>query len=148
MVSVLTILKSKLSHIEVRVDIPDGLTINCYQVGLNQIFMNLISNAIDVLPASNGQIYFQAKTTSDGLIELRVSDNGHGMSQSIQDRMFDPFFTTKEVGKGTGLGLHIVQKEVERHAGTISVESKIDVGTTFTIRLPNIFETSKISEAA
>jgi signal transduction histidine kinase len=60
------------------------------------------------------------------------------MPQEILNRIFDPFFTTKDVGKGTGLGLFIVQKEVDRHHGKLSVESEIGKGTTFTLDLPRI----------
>ncbi len=146
--SVLTILKSKLSHIVIHTDISDKLVLNCYQVGLNQIFMNLISNAIDVLPAANGKISIAAKEIDGDIVEIRMTDNGHGMTNEIKERIFDPFFTTKEVGKGTGLGLHIVKKEIERHFGNIKVQSEINVGTTFIIQIPKNIEASKISEAA
>lgn len=146
--SVLTILKSKLSHIEMNVQVEKNLTLNCYQVGLNQIFMNLISNAIDVLPSSGGKINIAAKSTSDDRVEIIVSDNGNGMSDAVKARIFDPFFTTKEVGKGTGLGLHIVQKEIERHAGQIQVKSEINKGTTFTIQLPKSLDTHLNGKAA
>ena len=148
LVSVLTILKSKMSHIEIRAEISDSLVLNCYQVGLNQIFMNLISNAIDVMPASGGKITVVAIEALPNNVEIRISDNGHGMSNSVKERIFDPFYTTKEVGKGTGLGLHIVQKEVERHAGTITVESEVNVGTTFVITLPKNSELSILKVAS
>ncbi|OFZ30338.1 MAG: hypothetical protein A2622_07945 [Bdellovibrionales bacterium RIFCSPHIGHO2_01_FULL_40_29] len=146
--SVLTILKSKISHIKVTVDIVPELFINCYQVGLNQIFMNLISNAVDVLPSDGGQINISGHILADGNLEIRVSDNGCGMTDAVKNRIFDPFFTTKDVGKGTGLGLHIVQKEVERHAGKIFVESAVGKGTTFKIQIPINLESSSIGEAA
>lgn len=146
--SVLTILKSKLSYIEVKIEIEPNLTLNCYQVGLNQIFMNLISNSIDVLPSVNGKIFISAKTLNENFIEIKVADNGHGMSESVKNRIFDPFFTTKEVGKGTGLGLHIVQKEVERHSGSIKVESVVNKGTAFVIYIPKNLEGNVIGEAA
>ncbi len=146
--SVLTILKSKVSHIKVSVDISPDLFVTCYQVGLNQIFMNLITNALDVLPATDGEIKISAQLKDKDILELRISDNGSGMSEDIKNRIFDPFFTTKEVGKGTGLGLHIVQKEVERHSGQISVESVLNKGTIFIIQIPTKSETHSIPEAA
>lgn len=146
--SVLTILKSKINHIKVIVDISSDLFINCYQVGLNQIFMNLVTNALDVLPATDGEVKISAKMIEDTFLEIRISDNGCGMSDEIKNRIFDPFFTTKEVGKGTGLGLHIVQKEVERHSGKITVESELNKGTTFIIQIPTNSEANKIQEAA
>ncbi|MBC7420084.1 MAG: hypothetical protein H7328_05095 [Bdellovibrio sp.] len=146
--SVLTILKSKLSRTEVELNIEDDLVLNCYQVGMNQIFMNLVSNAIDVLPEVGGKISICAKFIENDEIELRVSDNGSGMPPEVKNRIFDAFYTTKGVGKGTGLGLHIVQKEVERHAGKIYVESEVNKGTTFIIRIPKNLETNTIEEAA
>ena len=70
------------------------------------------------------------------------------MSAEVKNRIFDAFFTTKEVGKGTGLGLHIVQKEVERHHGTIRVESEVNKGTTFVITIPKNLEMNMIREAS
>lgn len=146
--SVLTILKSKVSHIEINLQIEENLVLNCYQVGMNQIFMNLISNAIDVLPPANGRISISAKTISNDFLEIIVTDNGVGMSDTIKVRIFDPFFTTKEVGKGTGLGLHIVQKEVERHGGSIKVVSKLNYGTTFTLQISKNLDSNFIKVAA
>ncbi len=69
-------------------------------------------------------------------VRLGVSDTGHGMPEEIRSKVFDPFFTTKDFGKGTGLGLTVVKGIIEEHGGTISVESVVDKGTTFWIRLP------------
>ena len=69
-------------------------------------------------------------------VELALSDTGAGIAPEIIPKIFDPFFTTKQVGKGTGLGLSIVYKIVERHGGEIKVQSKVGVGTTFTVVLP------------
>ncbi len=74
------------------------------------------------------------KTKEDVIIELE--DTGKGIPKDILSRIFEPFFTTKEPGKGTGLGLGIVHLILERHGGTIGVESVVDKGTKFTIRLP------------
>jgi signal transduction histidine kinase len=144
--SIVTILKSKLKAIKVTLNIEAGLTMNCYQVGLNQIFMNIFSNAIDVLPAEGGEIAVSAVTQGD-FVQIKISDNGSGMPPEVKDRIFDPFFTTKEVGKGTGLGLHIVLKEVEKHNGTISVSSEKGRGTEFCITLPRVLAISQ-GEAA
>lgn len=133
--SVLTILKSKLSGINVECDIEPGLIFYGNIVGLNQMLMNLITNAIDAMPASGATLKLKARSL-DGGVTIEVTDNGTGMSPEVQKKIFDPFYTTKEVGKGTGLGLHIVQKEVERHEGRISVSSKLGEGTTFIIKLP------------
>ncbi|MEP3390033.1 MAG: ATP-binding protein, partial [Reichenbachiella sp.] len=71
---------------------------------------------------------------------IRISDNGTGMPDDVKDKIFDPFFTTKEIGKGTGLGLSISHGIIEKHRGTIRVESKMGVGTTFIINLPKKLE--------
>lgn len=133
--SVLTILKSKIQNLEVKIDIDKSLSVHCYQVGMNQIVMNLITNAIDVVPRPNGQIQIQAKCNED-VVEFSVQDNGCGMNDDIKKKIFDPFFTTKDVGQGTGLGLHIVAKEVERLKGKIEVLSQQGKGSTFVIRFP------------
>lgn len=134
--SVVTILKSKLRDCDMKIDIPEDLTYCGHHVGLNQIIMNLITNAIDALPEVNRSITISAEKQNNELI-LTVKDNGKGIPDNIKARIFDPFYTTKDVGKGTGLGLHIVKKEVERHNGTIELSSKINEGTTFIIHLPD-----------
>ncbi len=146
--SVLTILKSKINHVKVELIIEDNLILTCYQVGMNQIFMNLISNALDVMPEIGGKITIEATNIPNDKIEIRVSDNGCGMSPDVQNRIFDAFYTTKAVGKGTGLGLHIVHKEVERHLGSIKVESELNKGTTFVICVPKNLDMKVIGEAA
>lgn len=133
--SVLTILKSKLQGIEVIKDIEESLTLQASQVGLSQVMMNLIGNALDVLPKNSGKINIKAYRDKDN-VSIEISDNGCGMTPEIRDRIFDPFFTTKDVGKGTGLGLFIVKKEVDRHQGHITVQSELHKGTTFKILLP------------
>ena len=67
---------------------------------------------------------------------VQIGDNGPGIPPDVLPRIFDPFFTTKDVGEGTGLGLSIVHELVERHGGTIEVETKVGLGTTFTVTLP------------
>ncbi|CBN57479.1 putative Histidine kinase [Kamptonema sp. PCC 6506] len=109
--------------------------------------MNLLSNAIDALEDSNqGYKYAEIPnkiTVKTELSEdkkqaiIRIKDNGSGMSAQVQSKIFDHLFTTKEVGKGTGLGLAIARQiVVEKHQGTIEVESTIGCGTEFCIRLP------------
>src|SRR5690606_25117243 len=87
---------------------------------------------------SLGLITISTRTTPEG-VEIRVRDSGTGIAPEIRDRIFDPFFTTRAVGKGSGQGLTFVHAVVvERHGGTISVESEVGVGTTFVLRLPGI----------
>ena len=69
---------------------------------------------------------------------LEVSDTGSGMNEETQARIFDPFFTTKAEGEGTGLGLHVIAEMIRSHRGLIDVQSELNVGTTFTIRLTEV----------
>lgn len=109
------------------------------QTQIHQILVNLINNAVDAMH-DEGTITINLKKhiKDDGmhLCKLEIADSGHGMDQSMLDRIFEPFYTTKEVGKGTGLGLSIVQSIIKQHRGDISVTSQINKGTTFTILIP------------
>jgi signal transduction histidine kinase len=122
--------------------------IACFPGQLNQVFMNIIANAIDAMEESHAGRNFSAieaqahcvtiSTRHDGdYVQLTIADNGPGMPISIQAKIFDHLFTTKAVGKGTGLGLAIARQiVVEKHHGTITVNSEVGQGTTFIIRLP------------
>jgi signal transduction histidine kinase len=109
---------------------------------LNQVVLNLIVNAAhaiaDVRPRAGGMGRIHVSTRLDGsFAEIRVSDTGGGIPESIRDKVFDPFFTTKPIGKGTGQGLAIAHTVVvQKHNGTIDFESQPGEGTTFVIRLP------------
>jgi signal transduction histidine kinase len=142
--STLTILKSPLRGIVVDVNVPADLAISGSIVGFSQIMMNLITNAKDALPKENGAISISAMVVGDQ-IEIKVKDNGSGMSAEVQRKIFDPFFTTKDVGHGTGLGLHIVIQEVAKHRGQISVSSTVGLGTEFKIVLPRKVESLAVA---
>lgn len=144
--SVITILHSKANGLKIQNKIPQDLMLYGHQVGFSQILMNILSNAIDAVKPGTGEIEIEA-TKINANICLEISDNGMGMSEEVRMRMFDPFFTTKGVGKGTGLGMHIVKTEVDRHKGKIEVESEIGQGTKFKIYFP-LHEHSQNSEAA
>jgi PAS domain S-box-containing protein len=103
---------------------------------LSQVFLNLFLNAIDASKEAGGKIIVSSKQVSAETIEISVSDNGHGISGDDMPKLFTPFFTTKEVGKGTGLGLHVCDGIIKRHGGEIRVASNPDTGSTFTILLP------------
>jgi signal transduction histidine kinase len=103
---------------------------------LNQVFMNLLTNAAQALAGRDGARIEVVTRRDDGHVIIEVVDNGPGMPTEILPKIFDPFFTTKEVGQGSGLGLSIVHGIVERHGGTIEVESQLGQGTTFTVTLP------------
>jgi len=108
--------------------------IPCYASQLNQVFMNILRNAIDAIN-DKGEIIIKTKRR-EANVEISIKDNGTGMSEEVKTKIFDPFFTTKEVGKGTGLGLAISYGIIEKHGGTIEVNSKEGQGSEFVITLP------------
>ncbi|MEH1982333.1 MAG: ATP-binding protein, partial [Nostoc sp.] len=122
--------------------------IECFPGQLNQVFMNILANAIDALEESNhGRSFEQIKvnpncitiTTSvaNDLLKISITDNGKGMSESVKSKIFDHLFTTKAVGKGTGLGLAIARQIVEEtHGGKLSFNSVLGLGTEFIIEIP------------
>ncbi len=122
--------------------------VECYAGQLNQVFMNIIANAIDAIEDSfrtgylkvhkdDGIIKIKTEISDHNSVIIRISDNGKGMSEEVKNRLFDPFFTTKPVGKGTGLGLSISYSiVVEKHGGNINCESEIGKGTEFVIEIP------------
>jgi Na+/proline symporter/signal transduction histidine kinase len=101
---------------------------------IQQVFLNMVLNAIDAMPAG-GRFNVSIKR-ADPWVEIRFTDTGEGINEAVLDRIFDPFFTTKPLGKGTGLGLSICYGIIRDHDGQISVKSKKGIGTTFEIRLP------------
>ncbi len=102
---------------------------------LQQIFINLFTNACHAMPMGAGRLVVEAAPERGGVV-VRVRDNGSGIPQDQLDAVFEPFFSTKGEGKGTGLGLSIVRKIVQQHSGRIHIESVIGEGTTFHIWLP------------
>ncbi|MBD2204366.1 AAA family ATPase [Calothrix sp. FACHB-1219] len=127
-------------------------TVNCYAGQLNQVFMNIINNAIDALEESflnknkqenqqliskHPQISINTQMTDSKRIRIAIADNGFGMTEAVQQKIFDPFFTTKEIGSGMGLGLSIsYQIVVEQHKGLLSCSSTPGAGTEFIIEIP------------
>ncbi len=133
--TVSTILHAKLKDsYRVELDIPEDLTLYGDVVGINQILMNLMTNAMDAMP-KGGTIRIKARETDEQVV-IEVRDTGGGIPKEIVDKIFDPFFTTKEVGKGTGLGLYIVNKEMERYKGKVVVNSIPAHGTSFELCFP------------
>ncbi|MBM0744327.1 response regulator [Phormidium sp. CLA17] len=123
--------------------------IECYAGQLNQVFMNILSNAIDALEEYNQQRSFEdsvkqpsriqisTEVVGDKWITVRIADNGMGISENVKNRLFDPFFTTKPVGQGTGLGLSISYEiVVEKHGGKLHCHSAPTQGTEFVIEIP------------
>jgi len=108
--------------------------IECYPGQLHQIFMNILSNAVDAIE-NTGTISI---TTSivNGLIRISIKDSGRGIPENLKEKIFEPFYTTKEVGMGTGLGLSISHGIIEKHNGRIDVKSEVEKGSEFIITLP------------
>ncbi len=133
--STLSILKNKYKErIEVVRHYAPLEPIECYAGKLNQVFMNILNNAIQATP-DKGTITL---TTIDKgeMVEVRLKDTGAGMTEETQKKLFDPFYTTKDVGEGTGLGMSISFGVINDHSGTIEFESELGVGTEFIITLP------------
>ena len=124
--------------IEVVKEYGDLPKVDCYPGQLNQVFMNILSNAIDALEKQPEPRKIFIRTEENGTrARIRIGDNGPGMSAEVQKQLFDPFFTTKPVGKGTGLGLSIsYQIVVEKHKGDIQCTSQRGQGTEFLIDIP------------
>ena len=108
---------------------------------INQVFMNLITNACQAMD-NEGDIWITTRQ-KNGNVMISVRDNGKGIAKEHIGKIFDPFFTTKDVGKGAGLGLSISYGIIQRHRGEILVDSQSGVGATFTIRIPINFESQK-----
>src|ERR1700730_16819333 len=108
--------------------------ISCYAGGLNQVLMNLITNAVDAIEGQ-GKIVITTNQ-AEGMFCISIRDSGKGIPEKIRHRIFEPFFTTKPVGKGTGLGLSISYGIIQAHHGSIDVQSGKDQGTEFIVRIP------------
>jgi signal transduction histidine kinase len=108
--------------------------IACYPGQLNQVFMNILSNAIQAIKGE-GTIRIQTCKNNEYAI-IKIKDSGTGMNEEVKKHIFEPFFTTKDVGEGTGLGLSISYGIIEKHHGKIEVESTPGLGTEFIIKLP------------
>lgn len=151
--STLTILRHRFKETQQRPEIQvirqyaDLPKVQCYASQLNQVFMNLLSNAVDALdekadtlsPNSpwQPQITITTETTATATVRIHVGDNGIGISEDVQRRMLDPFFTTKPVGKGTGLGMSISDQIVtERHRGELKCISVPGKGSRFMVEIP------------
>jgi C4-dicarboxylate-specific signal transduction histidine kinase len=127
----------RLREIEVTVDLgPEEPVVLGNSIQLEQVFINLLTNARDAVADSIRKAIRISGSVSSAAADLTFADTGHGIPPGLERRIFDPFFTTKEVGKGTGLGLSIAYGIIKEHAGTISVASRPGEGATFFIRLP------------
>jgi two-component system NtrC family sensor kinase len=129
--------ESRYRNIEIRRQYSPLLPkINSDSSQLQQVFLNILNNAIDAIN-KNGEVLIHTRTLpKNNEVSIEIVDNGPGIPKEKIDKIFDPFFTTKEVGKGTGLGLSIVYSILEKLGGRIMVASEEGKGTTFTIYLP------------
>jgi len=139
----LAVAKNEYKYVaDVTTELGDLPPVLCHVGDLNQVFLNLIVNAAhaigDVVGKSGGKGTIRITTSQEGdQVRIDIADTGAGIPEAIRPRIFDPFFTTKEVGKGTGQGLSIARSiVVTKHHGSLTFESEVGKGTTFTIRLP------------
>ncbi len=155
--STLTILRHRLkprpghSAIEIVRDYGSIPKVECYPGQLNQVFMNILSNAIDALEETGTEtkvIHIKTSLLERNWVSIRIQDNGPGITEVNQAKLFDPFFTTKELGKGTGLGLSISHNIItQKHDGLLRCHSTLGQGTEFVIEIP-IRQTSELQASA
>lgn len=128
---------ARINNIDIQTDLASNLPIiSSNQAELQQVFMNLMSNAIDAIE-KDGLIEVKSKQIESKII-VEIIDNGPGISKDQQKRIFDPFFTTKETGKGTGLGLWISYNIMEKLGGVITLNSQTGEGSSFIVEIPNV----------
>ena len=129
-------LKVSEKKISVETELGDLPSVHIDPNQMLEVFVNIIINAVDAMPQGGTIRVHSARLKSEPFIEIRFSDTGCGIPKENLEKIFDPFFTTKEAGKGTGLGLAVIYGIVERHNGSIDVESEVGKGTTFIVKLP------------
>jgi two-component system NtrC family sensor kinase len=128
--------RAKFSMVEVKTELGEGLPMVRVSISeLQQVFLNLINNAIDAIGNKGGKLTLSTRA-QNGFAVVDVTDTGSGIPAANLNRIFDPFFTTKAVGKGAGLGLSICYGIINKLGGRIEVVSTVDVGTTFTVYIP------------
>jgi len=145
--STLVILQSQLQDIKLIEEYGQLPKVKCYAGELNQVFMHILTNAIDAISSAKSQgeksdwtptITISTKVTDASSVQIMIADNGPGMSEEVQAKIFDPFFTTKPVGSGTGLGLSTSYSiVVKHHGGKLSCISAPGAGTSFAIEIPH-----------
>ncbi|GEM_PF-1126711 len=140
--SAITVARNEWKYVaEVETDFGDLPPVTCRLGDVNQVLLNLLVNAAHAIAdvprpdGEKGRIRIRTAHEGDAVV-IQVSDTGCGIPEAIRERIFDPFFTTKGVGRGTGQGLALARSVVRQHGGTITVDSEVGVGSTFTIRLP------------
>jgi two-component system, NtrC family, sensor kinase len=136
------------NRIQVMKDYGSLPPVNCFASQINQVFMNILSNAIQAIEGK-GNIWITAKkvkaTGGDDFVHISFQDSGKGMTTQVMEKIFDPFFSTKGVGQGTGLGLSISYGILQTHGGDIQVKSQIGIGTEFIVKIPVVAKVSETS---
>lgn len=138
--STIVIVNNMLGHIKVNRHYGNLPLVHCYPGKLNQVFLNIISNALFAINerfgnAPGGELTVTTSCT-DEQVSIIIEDNGTGMSDETRRKVFEPFFTTKDVGQGTGLGMSIAFTTIQKHNGSISVSSELGKGTIFNLQIP------------
>ncbi len=134
--SSLILLKHEMKTKNMNIHIEDDVSIQCSPSQINQVIINLLTNANYAIDPEKGKIDITVRKAGDEFVDLIIEDNGFGIPEENLSQIFDPFFTTKPVGKGTGLGLSIIYKIIQEHHGDIFAESVVNKGTKFTVKLP------------
>jgi len=149
------------STVEIHQDTAGGTgTVDCDPTQINQVLMNLCTNAAHAMREKGGILQVRLKTAEldsesakgytdlvpGTYVELVVRDTGHGIKPELLGRIFDPYFTTKEVGEGSGIGLSVVHGIVKNHRGSIRVESRPGKGTAFHVLFPTLEDESESDE--
>jgi two-component system, NtrC family, sensor kinase len=136
--SSIVLLSQQIDTIKVIQNLGQIPEIECFPGKINQAFMNILTNAVEAIHShrKEGGILEIHTYQQDEFVFATIKDNGTGMPEEVKNKIFEPFFTTKDVGKGTGLGLSITHGIIEKHHGTISIQSEIGNGTMFEIKLP------------
>jgi len=133
--STLLLAKHLLKSVTVERQFGEIPAIVCSPSQINQVFLNLITNAAQAMENAKGTITLTTRREGEGVV-VDMLDNGRGIPPEVLPKIFDPFFSTKEIGKGTGLGLSISYKIIQQHGGRIDVKSEVGKGTRFTVHLP------------
>lgn len=126
---------TKKANLDIIKDYSSPVLLECNPSKINQVFLNIITNAAQAMPENGGQLTIAIEKIEDN-VQLRFTDTGDGMDEEAKAKIFDPFFTTKPVGEGTGLGMSIAYKIIQEHEGQIEVESEKGKGTTITLTFP------------
>jgi signal transduction histidine kinase len=132
----LSMLSGKIRNgVCIQKDYADLPVVTCYLREMNQVFYNIMLNALQVI-GPQGQLILSTRACGDGWVEVGISDTGPGIPARSMARIFEPFYTTRQVGEGIGLGLYLAYNIVKSHNGTIVVESKEGGGSTFRVKIP------------